>query len=66
MIHTQLTLFIHTLKTHNNYEQNNENGASGTRLHHQSHPRRSRWCHIDVKVIKRQQEQQGQLFLNVV
>ena len=29
-------------------------------------PRRSRRGHAHVKVIKRQQEQQGQLFLNVV
>ena len=28
-----------------------ENRPSGNWVHHQSHPRRSRWCHADVKPL---------------
>ena len=51
MTHTINPIYSHFKNTHH-YEQNSKNGASGTQLHHQSHPWRVWRCHINVRTME--------------
>lgn len=55
MIHTQLTLFIHTLKTHNDYEQNSKNHSGNHRCHLRRTLRRCRCTNPDELGVKNEE-----------